>query len=154
MEGLEEIVDQAEERLHPHHYLLLIVKWILINLYGRKPGYQNNVISEARLIKKVRYCREYLAVLDTIDAGISHNRGRTLWELYSAEVFLLHQAWTVEQISKDGFKKGLERCKTHLLETRKVLEHSEEGSFEMRIRALAEKALRNINETLDCLDFV
>ena len=72
---MESIVESGEISFHPHHCLLLIVKWLLINLYGRKPGYLNHQLSRERLVAKVRYCQQYLKVLDVIDAGISHNRG-------------------------------------------------------------------------------
>ena len=67
--------DIAFLKFHKQHYLILIVKWIIINIYGRKPGYFNHQLSAKRIENKEKYCREYLSVLDIIDAGISHNRG-------------------------------------------------------------------------------
>ena len=93
VEGLEAVLENSGN-LHPHHCLVLIVKWLLVNLYGRKPGYLNHQLSRERLIAKVTYCKQYLAVLDVIDNGISHNRGITLWHLYNAEMHLLTKAWT------------------------------------------------------------
>ncbi len=63
-------------QFHKQHYLILIVKWLLINRYGRKVGYLNSQLSEERLRKKLKYCQEYINVLDIIDPGISHNRGK------------------------------------------------------------------------------
>ena len=79
-----------------------------INLYGRKKGYLNTELSEQRLESKERFCVEYMAALDIVDKGISHNRGRTLWELYSVRVFKLHSAFQLQSISVDKFVKGLE----------------------------------------------
>ena len=99
VEGLERIIlDESGivNRFHPHHCLVLVVKWLLINLYGRKSGYLNHQLTSERLQRKVGFCRDYLRVLDVVDAGISHNRGRTLWELYSAEMHLIAQAWKMQ----------------------------------------------------------
>ena len=38
----------------------------------------------------------------------SHNRGRTLWELYSVRVYKLHSAFQLQSISADKFVLGLE----------------------------------------------
>ena len=78
-----------------------------INLYGRKKGYLNTELSEQRIESKERFCVEYMAALDIVDKGISHNRGRTLWELYSVRVFKLHSAFQLQSISVDKFVKGL-----------------------------------------------
>ena len=62
-------------KFHKQHYLILIVKWILINLYGRKSGYLNTQLSKTQLQNKRKYCHDYLKALNIVDAGISHNRG-------------------------------------------------------------------------------
>ena len=36
-------------------------------------------LDEKTLEKKISICREYLRILDVIDAGISHNIGITAW---------------------------------------------------------------------------
>ena len=51
---------------------------------------------------------EYMEALDIVDKGISHNRGRTLWELYSVRVYKLHTAFQLQGISADKFVRGLE----------------------------------------------
>ena len=68
--------DTGVLQFHKQHYLILIVKWLLINTYGRKAGYLNSQLSEERLRKKLKYCQEYINVLNIIDPGISHNRGK------------------------------------------------------------------------------
>ena len=64
-------------KFHKQHYLILIVKWLLINMYGRRPGILNNQLSEQRLQNKLRWSKDYLNAINIIDAGISHNRGKT-----------------------------------------------------------------------------
>ena len=73
--GLESLLDLNQRKFHSQHYLILIVKWLLINLYGRKQGFDNASLSEERVERKVKFCQDYLHALDKIDPGISHNRG-------------------------------------------------------------------------------
>ena len=54
--------------------------------------------------------------------------GRTLWELYSAEMFVLNRAWTVKKsITRDEFK--VTYC---LLST---IQEKESYCFDVRVRA-------------------
>ena len=66
-------------KFHKQHYLILIVKWLLINMYGRRPGILNNQLSEQRLQNKLRWSKDYLNAINIIDAGISHNRGKNMY---------------------------------------------------------------------------
>ena len=66
-------------KFHKQHYLILIVKWLLINMYGRRPGILNNHLSEQRLQNKLRWSKDYLNAINIIDAGISHNRGKNIY---------------------------------------------------------------------------
>ncbi len=36
--ALEQILEDHCLKFHPQHYLILIIKWLLINIYGRQPG--------------------------------------------------------------------------------------------------------------------
>ena len=67
---------------------MCIIKWLLITSWGRVEGLRHGQLSEDILERKMKYAREYLAALDVVDAGISHNRGITLWELQSVNTFL------------------------------------------------------------------
>ena len=89
VEGLESLLEDFGSRFHPRHYLMLIVKWLLvrtgycemheyvskfliivhlqINLYGRKKGYLNTELSERRLESKERFCVEYMEALERIE---------------------------------------------------------------------------------------
>jgi len=154
VEGLEMVVATAEENFHPHHCLVLIVKWLLLNLYGRKAGYLNYQLSRERLLRKVQYCQEYLSVLDVIDSGISHNRGITLWELYSAEMNLISQAWNQQKIGKSMFVRGIKKMIGYLDQAQFCLNLSQPETFEMQIYDLSIKALTQCNETLDVLDII
>ena len=75
--------------------MVLIIKWLLVTCWGRAEGKSNPELQEWELEAKVKYCREYLSALDIVDPGISHNRGMTLWELHSANTFLINKRFQV-----------------------------------------------------------
>ena len=58
-------------------------------------GLRHGQLSEDILERKMKYAREYLAALDIVDAGISHNRGITIWELQSVNTFLCNKRFQV-----------------------------------------------------------
>ena len=78
-EDIEKSIPESDHntlKFHKQHFLILIVKWLLINIYGRRPGYLNVQLNEKQLQNKLRYCQDYLNALNIVDAGISHNRGK------------------------------------------------------------------------------
>ena len=68
------------------------------NLLGHVEGLRHGQLSEDILERKMKYAREYLAALDVVDAGISHNRGITLWELQSVNTFLCNKRFQVQEL--------------------------------------------------------
>ena len=86
---LKNILDNFKDKFHPCHYLVLILKWLLLNIYGRQKGFQYPLLDPDLVEEKLNFCKDYLKALDVIDPGISHNRGRTLWETYSVKAFII-----------------------------------------------------------------
>ena len=76
IEPLPSASDHNQLKFHKQHFLILIVKWLLINIYGRRPGYLNAQLTDKQLQNKLQYCKDYLNALNIVDAGISHNRGK------------------------------------------------------------------------------
>ena len=76
IESLSSESDHNQLKFHKQHFLILIVKWLLINIYGRRPGYLNTQLTDKQLQNKLQYCKDYLNALNIVDAGISHNRGK------------------------------------------------------------------------------
>ena len=114
-----------------------------------------------------------MEALDIVDRGISHNRGRTLWELYSVRVYKLHTAFQLQGISADKFVRGLEgllgmlaevwisSCWFSLLITpnplsvlcetfqvQKCLRYNEAATFEGKVFELTAKAIAACKETI------
>ena len=86
---LQNILDDFKDKFHRCHYLILILKWLLLNIYGRRKGFHYPLLNPDLIQEKVNFCQDYLTALDIIDPGISHNRGRTLWETYSVKAFII-----------------------------------------------------------------
>ena len=42
--ALESVLSKWETVFHSRHYLILVAKWLLINLYGRKDGFLNQEV--------------------------------------------------------------------------------------------------------------
>ena len=96
--------------------------------------------------------QDYLKAINIVDVGISHNRGRTLWELHTVQAFQLGQKWKNQSISKEKFKESLRHFVTVLEEVKKCLEFSLENSFEHQIYKLSCKAYVNTKDSLLFLD--
>ena len=45
-ESLSSESDHNQLKFHKQHFLILIVKWLLINIYGRRPGYLNTQLTD------------------------------------------------------------------------------------------------------------
>ena len=61
---------------------------------------------------------------------VAQNTGRTLWELYSIEIYLLNRSFNVEKsITKEMFKVH-RRNRNHIVEINKVIFHM---TFEAKI---------------------
>ena len=72
-----------------------------LTLLGRSASLPGSP-EEAVLERKLLYARHYLAALDIVDPGISHNRGTTLWELHAATSFLANKRFQEERLAPVG----------------------------------------------------
>jgi len=115
----------------------------------------NTQLTDKQLQNKLQYCKDYLNALNIVDAGISHNRGRTLWELYSIQMFILNKSFNIDKsISKGEFKDGLRSLLNILKEVNRCLRHSEKGSQEESIFQFSTKATMQCKETLDLFELI
>ncbi|XP_023941136.2 SET domain-containing protein SmydA-8 [Bicyclus anynana] len=62
---LENLLCRLSTFLHPNHYHLYSIKHSLIQLYGRQPSY----MSEEIIDKKIRICKDLIAITTTLDPG-------------------------------------------------------------------------------------
>ena len=89
------------------------------------------------LERKLIYAREYLAAVDIVDPGISHNRGMTLWEIHAATSFLANKRFAEERLSPVRFIEMLSECLEAVREAKFSLQFNKEGSNEAEMRRAA-----------------
>ena len=138
--GLQLLLTCWQDRFHPRHYLILIIKWLLLTTWGRTEGLKHSQMTEEELQRKVEYGREYLVALDIIDAGISHNRGTTLWELQSAQTFLANKQFQEERLAPLQFAARLGDSLQLTRQAIHCLQFNPAGSNEELMRAAALQA--------------
>merc|ERR1711860_126814 len=113
-----------------------ILKWLLITSIGRKEKFGYAEIPRKIVEEKVEMCEDYLKALDIVDTGISHNRGITLWEKYSASMHLMNARINEGSMQKSEVKSCLKILAEDLDECEKALQFSEtdeEGTSKEKI---------------------
>ena len=69
---VEAFLQNTEKVLHPNHYLRLIAKRYLVQLLPHNDS------------KKLEFCQDILETFNVLDAGLSHSRGMTIYEMFKA----------------------------------------------------------------------
>ena len=136
-EALESLLARYQTRLHPQHWLVLIIKWLLVTTWGRQDGVRHHQLTEDVLERKLTYARQYLASLDIVDAGISHNRGATLWEIHSVRSYLANKRMQEDRLAPVKFCQILAECLETVREVLHTLQFNRENSNEDLIRRAA-----------------
>ena len=138
--ALERLLDKHKLDFHPRHWLILIIKWLLVTSWGRVAGIKHHQLEEAVLERKLDYARDYLAALDIVDPGISHNRGITLWEIHATTSYLANKRFQEERLAPVKFLERLSECLETVREAKFSLQFNKEGSNEAEMRRAAIEA--------------
>ena len=133
---------------------MLVLKWLLMNIYGRHKGFQYPMLEPDTVQDKLTYCQDYYDAMNIVDPGLSHNRGLTLWEMYSVKAFLLSTNWQGGRLKKSQFKEEILNLIPILQDVVDCLKFSPNDSFEMNVFKMAQKALINTKETLTFVDLM
>ena len=136
-EALESLLGRYEARLHPQHWLMLIIKWLLVTTWGRLDGVRHSQLTEDILERKLTYASQYLAALDIVDGGISHNRGATLWEIHSVRSYLANKRMQEDRLAPVKFCQILAQCLETVRQVLHTLQFNKENSNEDLIRRAA-----------------
>ena len=136
-EALESLLSRYQARLHPQHWLMLIIKWLLVTSWGRLDGLRHSQLTEDILERKLTYARQYLAALDIVDGGMSHNRGATLWEIHSVRSYLANKRMQEDRLAPVKFCEILAECLDTVREVLFTLQFNKENSNEDMIRRAA-----------------
>ncbi|CAH0588907.1 unnamed protein product [Chrysodeixis includens] len=112
---LENLINKLSMFLHPNHYHMYSLKHSLVQLYGREPGYTSMEI----LDKKIKICRELVAITKTLDPG---NARLSLYN--SVLQHELHTALVLKSLmtSEDAKEKKVEIIKPLLIEAKLAIE--------------------------------
>lgn len=81
------LINKLSQLLHENHYHLFALKHTLIQMYGHKPNYLLNELSDEILTTKISMCKQLLDVLDLIDPNtmrLTLYTGVVLYELHLA----------------------------------------------------------------------
>lgn len=114
---LENLLCKLSMFLHPNHYHLYSIKHSLVQLYGRQPNY----ISLEILDKKIKMCKDLLAITKILDPGNAR------LSLYSAVLNHELNSALVLKIKKangDGTPKTEEKLKSLLSEAKIAIEEA------------------------------
>ncbi|XP_053611002.1 SET domain-containing protein SmydA-8 isoform X2 [Plodia interpunctella] len=112
---LENLLCRLSTFLHPNHYHLYSIKHSLIQLYGRQPNY----MSEEILDKKIKMCKDLIAITKILDPGNSR------LSLYNAVLqHELHSALLckAKKVKCDGSMETVGKIKYLMIEAKSAIE--------------------------------
>ncbi|XP_001354556.2 SET domain-containing protein SmydA-8 [Drosophila pseudoobscura] len=139
--GLENFLLRYRETLRPNHYLLLSAKYSLCQIYGRIKGYLLPEMSLNDIVRKERYCREFLAIIDLLEPGLTRLRGLIMYELHAPVMVMAQMGMQSGQISRQEFQRRLKEVSRLLQNSRDILLLEPEGSSEHEMGLAAADAI-------------
>ncbi|EDW66288.2 SET domain-containing protein SmydA-8 isoform X2 [Drosophila virilis] len=139
--ALENFLARYREVLRPNHYLLLSAKYSLCQTYGRIEGYLLPELSPQDIARKERYCREFLAVIDLLEPGLTRLRGVIMYELHAPIMVLAQLGMQTGQMSRQEFQKRINEVVKLLTESAHILQLEPAGSSEHEMGRAAADAL-------------
>ncbi|XP_017872313.1 PREDICTED: protein msta [Drosophila arizonae] len=146
--ALENFLIRYREVLRPNHYLLLSAKYSLCQIYGRVEGYLLPELSPQDIERKERYCREFLAVVDILEPGLTRLRGLIMYELHAPIMVLAQLGMQSGRMSRQEFQRRIKEVVRLLKESAHILQLEPPGSSEHEMGRAAADALAKINAQL------
>ena len=125
---------------------------MLITSWGRVNGIKHHQLEESVLERKLEYAQEYLAALDIVDGGISHNRGITLWEIHATKSYLANKRMQEERLAPVKFVEVLRECLEIVKEVQFSLQFNKEDSNEGEIRKAAVMAQQKLESGINAFN--
>jgi len=147
---IEKFIKKSVTKVDPRNLLVVRLKYNLIGLYGREPGYTSEEMTEATWNRKKLLCEEILETLKVLEPGLTVRKARLMYELHLPIIMLaqvnLNKRGDKAAVKKE-FQKGLITLKVAL----KVFEGEPEGSWEKGMVSRSQEAVKQIQEIMDCL---
>lgn len=151
--AMETLLDKCQSSLYPTHYLIIALKRHLIYAYGRIPGYFLNELSEESIRRKHSYCQEILTIYEVIAPGFTKERGLTIFELCSVNLFLLKQSLGSPEEKKRNIQvlKEITKC---LEEVINCLQYEKTCSFEDMVCKAAQREITQCKQLLEVIELL
>lgn len=154
-EGLEKLLESALLKVQDTHFIVTAIKRYLIYIYGRVPGRMLHQMSMEGALRKRTLCRDLLAIYDIIVPGLTRERGLTLFELKSVEMYLVKKSLEgFFDLTKAEKLKRLELCSKLLRESQECLQYESSDTFENMVYQAAVKQLRECDDLLTIIQLM
>jgi len=137
IEVLEKLLGKWGKVLHPRNLLLVRLRYNLVGLYGRQPGYSQEEMTEALWDRKRELCEDVMVTLKVLEPGMTVRKARLLQELH-LPLLMLAQLHLSQGRPPPAVKKEFQRGLITLCLATRVFEGEPEGSWERQT------ALRNL----------
>jgi len=111
----EEFLEKSSLKLHPKHYLILMIKRHLVGLYSPK----FNELENFQLEKIAKFCEEIISTYEIIDPGFYKEKGTILLALCEAKKHLAKRFYISGQSSEEQFQKNVQECTRIFQESQK-----------------------------------
>ena len=54
--ALKKVLDEYVNKFHPQHYLILILKWLILNIYGKTKEFAYSILAPKQIEDKISFC--------------------------------------------------------------------------------------------------
>ena len=119
---IEKFIKKSLTKLDPRNLLIVRLKYNLIGLYGREPGFNSEVghkgikynklskeiiqeMTEATWMRKKQLCEEILETLKVLEPGLTTRKARLMYELHLPLIMLAQV-----NLNKKGDKVMYQAC--------------------------------------------
>ncbi|KAF7997635.1 hypothetical protein HCN44_006206 [Aphidius gifuensis] len=133
IQAREQVIKKYHSVLHPRHAFLVMLKYSLVQLYGRVDEYMLDDLPDIILEHKVEMCHLILQVLNSVEPGYTRMRGLTLYELHAPLLFIAKSQWNAGVIDNDGLKPKMIEAANILKEAATILSLEPEDTPEGQI---------------------
>lgn len=117
----ETVIKKYHSVLHPHHAFLTMLRYSLVQMYGRVDEYLLTDLPDVVLEHKAEMCRLLLQVLDVVEPGCSRARGMVLYELHAPLLILARGQWQAGVIDTNILKSKTTEAANILKESIRIL---------------------------------